>query len=100
MRGDGSKVSSEREKLVRALEARKSDLLTYENNLGFFNVKSSAGNSMLKEMERKIARLKEEIEEIKQKIRMVDNPEAAKPAVTEEKAEVKEEAKAEEKTED
>ena len=50
MRGDGNKVSSEREKLVRALEARKSDLLTYENNLGFFNVKSSAGNSMLKEL--------------------------------------------------
>lgn len=101
MRGDGSKVSSEREKLVRALEARKSDLLTYENNLGFFNVKSSAGNSMLKEMERKIARLKEEIEEIKQKIRMVDNPEAAKPAAAEEpKAEAKEELKAEEKAED
>ena len=101
MRGDGSKVSSEREKLVRALEARKSDLLTYENNLGFFNVKSSACNSMLKEMERKIARLKEEIEEIKQKIRMVDNPEAAKPAAAEEpKAEAKEELKAEEKAED
>ena len=33
---------------------------------------------MVKEMERKIARLKDEIEEIKTKIRMVDNPELAK----------------------
>ena len=79
----------------------RNELQTYENNLGFFNVKSSAGNSMLKEMERKIARLKEEIEEIKQKIRMVDNPEAAKPAAAEDpKAEANEEPKAEEKTED
>ena len=77
MRNDNKQVMSERDKLVRALESRKNDLLTYENNLGFFNVKSSAGNSMVKELERKIVRLKDEIEEIKLKIRMVDNPELA-----------------------
>lgn len=77
MRNDNKQVMSERDKLVRALESRKNDLLTYENNLGFFNVKSSAGNSMVKELERKIGRLKDEIEEIKLKIRMVDNPELA-----------------------
>ena len=71
---DGQKVNTERDKLVRALEARKNDLLTYENNMGFFNVKSSAGNSMVKELQRKIERLKEEIEEIKTKIKMIDNP--------------------------
>lgn len=80
MRNDNKQVMSERDKLVRALEARKSDLLTYENNLGFFNVKSSAGNSMVKDLERKIGRLKDEIEEIKLKIRMVDNPELTKKA--------------------
>lgn len=95
MRGDSKQVTSERDKLVRALEARKSELLTYENNMGFFNVKSSAGNSMVKEMERKIARLKDDIEEIKTKIRMVDNPDAAK------KAEAPaQEAPSEEKTEE
>lgn len=71
---DGQKVNSERDKLVRALENRKNDLLTYENNMGFFNVKSSAGNSMVKDLQRKIERLKEEIEEIKTKIRLIDHP--------------------------
>lgn len=95
MRGDSKQVTSERDKLVRALEARKSELSTYENNMGFFNVKSSAGNSMVKEMERKIARLKDEIEEIRTKIRMVDNPEVAKKVET-----PAQEAPAEEKTEE
>lgn len=80
MRGEGNnKVLSERDKLVRALEARKNDLATYENNMGFFNVKSSAGNSMLKDLERKIGKLKDEIAEIQTKIRMIDNIDKAKP---------------------
>jgi hypothetical protein len=69
---DGNKLGKERDRLVRALEARKAELNTCENNLGFFNVKSSAGNSMLQEMERKIKRLREDIAEIQQKIAVVD----------------------------
>ena len=72
MKEDDSKLGRERQRLTRLLEQRRQDLLTYENNLGFFNVKSSAGNSMVKDMERKMQRLKEEISEIQQKISMLD----------------------------
>lgn len=77
MRGDGQKVLSERDKLTRALEGRRGDLATIENNMGFFNVKSSAGNALVREMERKMARLRDEIAEIENKIRIIDNPEMA-----------------------
>lgn len=52
----------------RALEQKRQELKTYQNNLGFFNVKTSAGNSMLKEMERKITRLQEEIALLEEKL--------------------------------
>ena len=84
MRGDGQKVNSEQEKLQRALEARRSELQTYENNLGFFNVKSSAGNSMVKEMERKMSRLRDEIKEIEQKIRLLSKAAASVEKTSEE----------------
>ena len=45
--------------------------------MGFFNVKSSAGNAMVQELERKIKKIKDEIAEIKEKIKMIDKqPEA------------------------
>ena len=72
MKGEGQSLNREREKLVRVLEAKKNDMKTIENNMGFFNVKSSAGNSMLKEMERKIGRLKEEIKQVEEKIAILD----------------------------
>lgn len=71
IKGDSGKISREREKLLRALDQRRQELKTYENNLGFFNIKSSAGNSMFKDMERKMNRLKEEISEINSKLRML-----------------------------
>ncbi|MCH5235957.1 MAG: DUF349 domain-containing protein [Muribaculaceae bacterium] len=70
--GEEGRMNREREKLVRALESRLSEAKTIENNLGFFNVKSSAGNSMVKEMEKKIQKLKAEADEIKEKIALLD----------------------------
>ena len=70
--GEEGKMNREREKLVRALEARIAEAKTIENNLGFFNVKSNAGNSMVKEMEKKIQKLKAEADEIKEKIALLD----------------------------
>lgn len=68
----GDQADKERDKLMRALEGRRNDLKTIENNLGFFNVKSSAGNSLLKEMENKIKRLKEDIAQIEEKIAILN----------------------------
>ena len=73
LRGDRKGTLSERDRLVMTLDRKKSDLSTYENNMGFFNVKSSAGSAMLKELERKISRIKEEIAEIRQKISQLDS---------------------------
>lgn len=66
------KVYHERERLVRAYEMKSQELKTYENNLGFFNAQSKSGNSLVKEMERKIANIKEEIAMLEQKIKLID----------------------------
>lgn len=69
---DTGKVYHERERLVRAYEMKSQELKTYENNLGFFNAQSKSGNSLMKEMERKIANIKEEIAMLEQKIKLID----------------------------
>ncbi len=71
IKDDSNKVKREKDYLLRQLEAKKNDLKTYHNNMGFFNVKSSAGNSMLKDLERKIKLIEQDIEQIQQKIDML-----------------------------
>lgn len=75
LKDDSRGLGRERDRLVRALEGKQQELKTIENNMGFFSVKSSAGNSMLKEMERKVKRLKDDMTEIKQKIAILDKGE-------------------------
>lgn len=72
MKGDDNKLFRERERLVRALEARRNDLRTYENNLGFLNSKSKSGNSLMLDLERRIGRLKADIAELEEKIALLD----------------------------
>lgn len=71
MEGDDSRLGREREKLQRVLDAKRMELKTMENNMGFFNVKSAAGNSMLKDLERRISRVKDDIAQIQEKIKML-----------------------------
>ena len=66
------KVYHERERLVRAYEQKCNELKTYENNMGFFNARSKSGNTLVKEMERKIANLKDDIALLEQKIKIID----------------------------
>ena len=66
------KLHNEREKLMRMFEKMKQELQTYENNVGFFNVSSKGGGNLLKEMENKIERLKNEMELIVKKIDAID----------------------------
>lgn len=67
-----AKLSREREKLYRAYEAKRAELKTFENNMGFFNVKSSGGNSMVREMEKRIERIKADLADLKRKIELID----------------------------
>ena len=69
---DTDKVYHERERLVRAYEQKNQELKTYENNLGFFKASSKNGNSIVKDMERKIEKIKEDIAELEQKIKLID----------------------------
>ena len=72
MQDSGSQLYREREKLVRIYENMKSELQTYENNLGFLNASSKKGNSLLNELNRKVDKLKADIELIKEKIKVLD----------------------------
>ncbi|MDR1937043.1 MAG: DUF349 domain-containing protein [Tannerellaceae bacterium] len=66
------KLYGEREKLMRAYERMKNDLQTYENNIGFLSISSKGGGGLLKEMERKIEKLREEMALIIKKIDAID----------------------------
>ena len=72
MQDSGSQLYREREKLVRIYENMKSELQTYENNLGFLNASSKKGNSLLNELNRKVDKLKADIELAKEKIKVLD----------------------------
>ena len=72
IKDDSRKLGSERERLLRKIDARNQELKTYANNLGFFNVKTSSGNSLVKEMERKMKAIEDEIKQLKEKISMID----------------------------
>lgn len=73
LEGDEAKLLRERERLARALESRRIEIRTYENNLGFLTSKSKSGESMVNEFRRKIEHLKDDINSIEEKIRLIDS---------------------------
>ena len=62
----------EREKLVRAYDNIKNELQTYENNIGFLSSSSKKGNSLLTDLNRKVEKLKADLELVSQKIKVLD----------------------------
>ncbi|KAA6352426.1 hypothetical protein EZS27_000237 [termite gut metagenome] len=62
----------EREKLVRTHDHIKNDIQVYENNLGFFTSSSKKGENLLVEANRKIEKLKDDLDLISQKIQMIN----------------------------
>ena len=70
-RGKG-RLFSERDKLMRMYERMKNELQTYENNIGFLSISSKGGGGLLKEMERKIEKLKEDMALTVKKIDAID----------------------------
>jgi len=67
-----NKLLNERDKLMRTYERLKGDIQTYENNIGFLSVSSKGGGGLMKEMNRKINSLKEELNLIVKKIEVID----------------------------
>lgn len=70
---DENKLYRERERLARTCEQKRSELKTYENNLGFFNITSTSGNSLLKDTERRMQRIKDDIASLEAKIKLIDS---------------------------
>lgn len=66
-------LDNERGRLMRRYEGLKQEINIYENNLGFLNASSKKGNSLIDEMNRKVQRLKDDMELIKQKIKTIDS---------------------------
>lgn len=69
--GDGA-FDSERARLFRQYEAIKSEVQTFENNIGFLNASSKKGNSLIEEMNRKVQKLKDEMALVREKIKAID----------------------------
>ena len=70
-RGSGA-LDTERARLMRRYESLKQEIQTYENNLGFLNASSKKGSSLIDEMNRKVQKLKDDCELVRQKIKAID----------------------------
>ena len=70
-RGENA-LDNERARLYRQYEAIKQEVQTYENNLGFLNVSSKKGNSLIDEMNRKVQKLKDDMNLVREKIKAID----------------------------
>ena len=70
-RGEGA-LDNERQRLMRQYDNLKQEIQTYENNLGFLTASSKKGNSLIEEMNRKIQKLKDDMQLVKEKIKAID----------------------------
>ena len=66
-------LDNERARLMRQYEQLKSEVQTYENNLGFLNASSKKGNSLVDEMNRKVQKLKDQVQLVREKIKAIDD---------------------------
>ena len=71
-RGENA-LDNERARLFRQYEAIKQEVQTYENNLGFLNASSKKGNSLIDEMNRKVQKLKDDMNLVREKIKAIDS---------------------------
>ena len=70
-RGENA-LDNERARLFRQYETLKQEVQTYENNLGFLNASSKKGNSLIDEMNRKVQKLKDDMNLVREKIKAID----------------------------
>jgi hypothetical protein len=70
-RGENA-LDNERTRLFRQYENLKQEIQTYENNLGFLNASSKKGNTLIDEMNRKVEKLKDDMNLIREKIKAID----------------------------
>lgn len=69
---EGGNLNSEHNRMMRAYEALRGEIQTYENNIGFLSASSKKGNSLVDEMKRKVEKQKEELNLLAQKIKALE----------------------------
>ncbi len=70
---DQNRLYRERERLARIHEQRCNELITYENNMSFLSAKSKNADSMMRDMQRRVQRLKDDIADLEKKIKVIDS---------------------------
>ena len=73
----GESALDERTRLMRQYDSLKSEIQTYENNIGFLNVSSKKGNKLIDDMNRKVEKLKADFASVKARIIAIDKENAA-----------------------
>lgn len=68
----GQTLARERERLIRIYENKRNEIKTYENNLGFLTSSSKKGNSLVNEMNKKVEKLKDELQLLGEKITAIN----------------------------
>ena len=71
-RGENA-INDERQRLTRRYDSLKQELQTYENNLNFLSATSKKGNSLIDEMNRKVEKLRDDLELIRQKLKAINS---------------------------
>ncbi|MBR5061690.1 MAG: DUF349 domain-containing protein [Prevotella sp.] len=77
-------IDNERDRLMRHFEKLKQEIQTYENNLGFLNASSKKGNKLIEEMNQKVQKLKDDLALVRDKIKAIDETNAAEETAKEE----------------
>ena len=73
MKGSGDKrLRSERERLYNKVRQMEQDIALLENNIGFFS-KSKNAESMIADIQEKIAKAKRELQDTIEKVRLIDS---------------------------
>jgi len=68
----GGSLAGERERMQRAYERMVAEIKTYENNIGFLSSSSKKGNTLVEAMNKKVEKLRDELNLLAQKIKAVD----------------------------
>ena len=69
---EAGSLDTERQRMQRAYERMQNEIKTYENNIGFLSVGSKKGNSLIESMNKKVEKLRDELNLLAQKIKAVD----------------------------
>ena len=69
---EAGSLETERQRMQRAYERMVAEIKTYENNIGFLSSSSKKGNTLVETMNKKVEKLRDELNLLAQKIKAVD----------------------------